>query len=199
MVWPELVRFDEIAYVADGHARTGDFDAVAGARAELLDAGRALTATTIPANVADRAQVEAFLADLTGLVDGVSDEPDPESMGTLVLGMHPVIEELMKAAGMPHVHANEGPNGGFRFPVFDAEGGQLGTAEFKLHDDAGDVEVWLTQGGHGGDPWRLAVDTTLELHFPDLERGLTLAARDAERKIDVIFNGNVAHAIQISA
>ena len=67
----------------------------------------------------------------------------------------------MKAAGMPHVHANEGPKGGFRFIVFGADGQQVGTAEIKLHDDAGDLEVWLTRGGHGGDPWRLPVGQTL--------------------------------------
>ena len=29
--WPELVAFDEIAYVADGYARTGDLSAVVSA------------------------------------------------------------------------------------------------------------------------------------------------------------------------
>ena len=182
--WPELVAFDEIAYVADGYARTGDLSAVVSARTELLETGRLVTTATIPSNAADRSQVEATLGDLRSLVEGLAGDQDEEALSSLVLGMHPVIEELMKAAGMPHVHANEGPKGGFRFPVFGADGQQVGTAEIKLHDDAGDLEVWLTRGGHGGDPWRLPVGQTLALSFSDLERDVTLAVRDAERNED---------------
>ncbi|MEC8496259.1 MAG: hypothetical protein VXZ39_15125 [Planctomycetota bacterium] len=184
VVWPELAAFDEIAYVADGHARTGDLSAVASARAQLLEAGLLVTIATIPSNAADRTQAEATLGDLRSLVEGLAVDQDEEALSSLVLGMHPVIEELMKAVGMPHVHANEGPKGGFRFPVFGADGVQVGTAEIKLHDDAGDLEVWLTRGGYGGDPWRLPVGRTLALSFPDLERDVTLAVRDAERNED---------------
>lgn len=181
--WPELVEFDEVAYLADGQARIGDFVAVLEARATLQEVGLVLTPGTIPPNVADRKQVEMILSDLISLIDGVEGATE-EELATLVLGMHPVIVELMKAAGMPHVHANEGPNGGFRFPVFDVDGEQVGTAEFKLHDDAGDLEVWLTKGGHGGDPWRLPVETTLELSFVDRDQVATLAVRDDERNED---------------
>ena len=182
--WPELVRFDEIAYRADGLARTGDLASVEEMREELLESGRAVTPATIPSNVADPRQAETILADLTSLVDGLGSTTDPESAATLVLGMHPVIEKLIDAAGMPHIHANEGPNQGFLQPVFDSKGEQVGTAEVKLHDDAGDLEVWLTQGGFGGDPWRLGVDTTLILTFPDLEQEVVLAVRDSERNED---------------
>ena len=182
--WPELARFDEVAYSADGLARTGDLDSVVAMRGELLETGRAVTPATIPSNAADRPQVETILGDLTSLIDGLETTDDPESTATLVLGMHPAIERLMKAAGMPHVHANEGPNQGFLQPVFDAGGEQVGTAEIKLHDDAGDVEIWLTQGGFGGEPWRLDVDTTLVLDLPALEKKVNLAVRDRERNED---------------
>lgn len=182
--WPELARFDEVAYRADGFARTGDLATVESMRAELLETGKAVTPATVPANAADPRQAKTILADLTNLIDGLSNTTDPESTATLVLGLHPVIEKLMDAAGMPHIHANEGPNSGFLQPVFDAEGTQVGTAEIKLHDDAGDVEVWLTHGGFGGEPWRLSVDTTLVLTFPDLEQEVTLAVRDRVRNED---------------
>ena len=182
--WPELARFDEIAYNAEGLARTGDLVSVEGMRDELLESGRAVTPETIPSNAADPQQTETILADLTSLVDALSNANDPESTAVLVLGMHPVVAKLMDAAGMPHIHANEGPNSGFLHPVFDADGAQIGTAEIKLHDDAGDVEIWLTQGGFGGEPWRLGVDTTLALTFPDLEQEVILAVRDPERNED---------------
>ena len=184
VAWPELVRFDEIAYRADGLARTGDLGAVNDLRAELIETGLAVTPSTIPADVADPREVGIILADLTSLVEGLSATEDAGSTATLVLGLHPVIERLITAAGMPHVHANEGPNQGFLQPVFDSEGTQVGTAEVKLHDDAGDLEVWLTVGGYGGDPWRLGVETTLVLEFPDLDRTVTLAVRDRIRNED---------------
>ncbi len=182
--WPELVRFDEVAVRADGFARAGDHDSVRSMRPELLDAGRAVTPATAPSNVADPQQVATNLADLTNLLDGISAEGDDESTASLVLGLHPVIGSLMEAAGMPHVHAHEGPNHGFLHPLFGSGGAQVGTAEIKLHDDAGDLEVWLTRGGHGGEPWRLALDTTLSLSLPDLGQEVTLAVRDSERNED---------------
>ncbi|MEM1184977.1 MAG: hypothetical protein AAGI53_08225 [Planctomycetota bacterium] len=182
--WPELARFDDLAFRADGFARVGDLDAVQEARAELLEAGRAVTSSTVPSNVADPDQVATILSDLVSLVDGLSSEADGERLGEIVLGLHTVIENLINAAGMPHVHANEGPNAGFLQPVFDSEGVQVGTAEVKLHDDVGDIEVWLTSGGFGGDPWRLPVDTTLTMTVPDFGATVTLAVRDRERNED---------------
>lgn len=182
--WPELVHFDELAYRADGLVRTGDLATVEASLSELLAAGRGVTPESVPSNAADPDQVVAALADLTDLVEGLASTPGGADLEPLVLGLHPVIESLMTAAGMPHIHANEGPNSGFLHPVFDAEGSQVGIAELKLHDDAGDIEVWLTRGGHGGDPWRLPVDTTLALDFPALEREVTLAVRDPERNED---------------
>lgn len=182
--WPELNQLDEVAYRAEGFVRVGDFVTVRESFSELLEAGKAVTPATMPANAADPQQVETILADLTSLVDGLSSDLDDQALGTLVLGLHPVIEKLIKSAGMPHIHANEGPNDGFLHPIFDGEGKQVGTAEVKLHDDAGDLEVWLTRGGHGGDPWRLPLDTTLALQFSDLGRAVVLAVRDRERNED---------------
>jgi len=177
--WPELTNLDKIAYRIDGFARTGDTSALRESLPTLLEAGRAVTAATVPDNTAQPQQVDTMLADLVNLIDGLSSEElDSESLSSLVLGLHPVIEKLIEAAGMPHLHGNEGPHDGFLHPVFNADGEQIGTAEIKLHDDAGDLEVWLTRGGHGGEPWRLPVDSTLSLAFPDLEKTVTLAVRD---------------------
>lgn len=183
--WPELTRLDDVAYRAEGFARAGDLGTVRESLSDLLYAGKAVTPATIPANAADPQQVRTNLTDLTSLIDGLSpNELDDETLTQLVLGLHPVIEKLIEAVGMPHVHANEGPNDGFLHPIFDGEGKQVGTAEIKLHDDAGDLEVWLMRGGHGGEPWRLPLDTTLAIGFPDLGRTVTLAIRDRERNED---------------
>ena len=185
VTWPEITHFDDLAFRADGLVRVNDLPAARVAVPELLKAGLAVTPQTIPSNAADPQEVSLILGDLTSLVDGLATENlDDESMKNLILGLHPVIAKLIEATGMPHIHANEGPNSGFLFPVFENEGKQVGTVEIKLHDDAGDLEVWLTQGGFGGDPWRLSIDSALTLAFPALEKKVTLGVRDRERNED---------------
>jgi len=193
--WPEITRFDDIAFRADGLARVDDIAAVRAMRTELLETGKAVTQTSAPTNSADPEQVELILGDLASLIEGLAaEELDDASLENLVLGLHPVIAKLIEAAGMPHVHANEGPNSGFMFPVFDEGGKQAGTIEIKLHDDAGDLEVWLKRGGYDGEPWRLPLETTLTLDFPASGEKVTLAVRDSERNEDesgasTIFEG----------
>lgn len=193
--WPEITRFDDIAFRADGYVRVEDISGVREVLADLLLAGKALTKESIPTNVADPQQVELILGDLSNLVSGLAaEELDDATLADLVLGLHPVIAKLIDSAGMPHIHANEGPNSGFLFPAFDVEGKQTGTIEIKLHDDAGDLEVWLKKGGYEGEPWRLPLDTTLTLDFPAESKTVTLVVRDTERNEDesgesTIFEG----------
>lgn len=108
VTWPELTQLDAVVIRAARSANAGDIAAVSESRPDLLEAGRAVSAPTIPSNAADRQRVQALLADLTSLIDSLADEPDDETLVAIVLGLHPVIENLMEAAGMPHVHMDEG-------------------------------------------------------------------------------------------
>lgn len=74
-----------------------------------------------------------------------------------------------------------GPNGGYSFRLVDPAGEGIGTVEIKLHDDKGDLEVWLNKGGK---PWDLALDSQLTVAFPDLEKKVMLAVRDQETNAD---------------
>ena len=49
--WPEINRFDDLAFRADGYARVSDFSAIREMKKDLLDAGKAVTVDTIPTNV----------------------------------------------------------------------------------------------------------------------------------------------------
>ena len=199
--WPEINRFDDLAFQADGLARVEELGTVRELLSELLEAGKAVTPASVPSNAADPQQIELILGDLNSLVDGLAAENlDDVSLENLVLGLHPVIAKLIEAAGMPHIHANEGPNSGFLYPVFDYTGKQTGTIEIKLHDDAGDLEVWLKRGGYEGDAWRLPTATILTLDFPVLDRNVTLAVRDQDRNEDesgasTIIDGNTNYFV----
>lgn len=193
--WPEITEFDNIAFQADGLVRVKDLEAARKILDELMKAGRAVTSTSIPSNAAKPEEVGLILSDLENLVSELGAQNlDDSSLENLILGLHPVIAKLIEAAGMPHIHANEGPNGGFLFPVFDVDGKQNATVEIKLHDDAGDLEVWLKQGGYDGEPLLLPTATILTLDFPALDRNVTLAVKDHERNEDESGNSTVVEA-----
>lgn len=193
--WPEITEFDNIAFQADGLVRVKDLEAARKILDELMKAGRAVTSTSIPSNAAKPEEVGLILSDLENLVSELGAENlDDSSLENLILGLHPVIAKLIEAAGMPHIHANEGPNGGFLFPVFDVDGKQNATVEIKLHDDAGDLEVWLKQGGYDGEPLLLPTATILTLDFPALDRNVTLGVKDHERNEDESGNSTVVEA-----
>ena len=199
--WPEITQFDNLAFQADGLVRVKDLSAVRELHAELLAAGLAVTSESIPSNAANPQEIELLLGDLENLVTSLKDdELDKLTLGNLVLGLHPVIAKLIEAAGMPHIHANEGTNGGFLYPIFDDNGKQTGTVEIKLHDDAGDLEVWLKRGGYEGDPWLVPSKTMLTLNFPALNKRVILAVRDHERNEDesgasTIVEGNTNYFV----
>ena len=120
------------------------------------------------------------MGDLTSLVDGLAAENlDDESLKNLILGLHPVIAQLIEAS-MPHIHANEGPNSGFLFPVFENEGKQVGTVEIKLYDDA--EATWKSglRKEVSEVPWRLSIDSALTLAFPALEKRLRFQSEIAK-------------------
>lgn len=193
--WPEITEFDNIAFQADGLVRVKDLEAARKILDELMKAGRAVTSTSIPSNAAKPEEVGLILSDLENLVSELGAENlDDSSLENLILGLHPVIAKLIEAAGMPHIHANEGPNGGFLFPVFDVDGKQNATVEIKLHDDAGDLEVWLKKGGYDGEALLLPTATILTLDFPALDRNVTLAVKDHERNEDESGNSTVVEA-----
>ena len=193
--WPEITEFDNIAFQADGLVRVKDFEAARKILNDLVKAGRAVTFTSIPSNAAKPEEVELILSDLENLVSELSAEnQDDSSLESLILGLHQVIAKLIEAAGMPHIHEDEGLNGGFLFPIFDLDGKQNATVEIKLHDDAGDLEVWLKKGGYDGEPLLLPTTTILTLDFPALDRNVTLAVRDHERNEDESGNSTVVEA-----
>ena len=181
VVWPELIAFDEIAAKAEGLAQVGDLAALRQMLPNVLKTGSAVTAATIPANTKNPAGLTAPLADLAELLTKLSAAQLNDDLKTYTLALHPLVAVMMTEAGMPHIHANEGPHGGFFHPVFAADGKQAATLEIKLHDDAGDLEVWLVKGGRDGPALELPLDSVLMLNFPDLKRQIELRIRDREK------------------
>ncbi|MEM0969016.1 MAG: hypothetical protein AAGJ31_06690 [Verrucomicrobiota bacterium] len=177
--WPELEVFDALAYRAEGLAKREDREEILRLRPALLESGMAVSASSMPERVENRALVSELIGDLRSLLDGIArSDVSNETLFSLVEGLHPVAETMMEIAGVPHLHANKGPHGGRLHPVFGEDGGQLGRAEIKLHEEAGKIEVWLTSGGFGGPVWDLSPNAKLTLTFPDLGRQIVMTGRD---------------------
>lgn len=91
-------------------------------------------------------------------------------------------------AGLPldghgHEHDDEGPHHGLIAPFSGA--GAEGYLELKLHDDKGDLELWLAKDRGITEPFDLPLDTEVEVEFIDVDgRTVTLRPRDRERNED---------------
>ncbi|MEM6277895.1 MAG: hypothetical protein AAF733_00350 [Verrucomicrobiota bacterium] len=188
--WPELVVFDELANRAGVLSRTKNLEGILRLRTALLEAGEAISPSSMPDHVRNPSQVQQLLGDLSSLLDGIAERDiSDETLFALAEGLHPVAEAILEAAGVPHLHATNGPNKGRLHPVFGGDGMQIGRAEIKLHGDSGKVEVWLTSGGYEGPVWDLPTDSVLTMAFPDLGKRIRLAVHDSTENRDE--GGNV--------
>ena len=60
---------------------------------------------------------------------------------------------------------DSGHGAGVVAPLVDANGTEVGHIELKLHDDLGDLELWITKGDDGKWPMDLPLATTIEVHI----------------------------------
>ena len=97
-------------------------------------------------------------------------------------------------AGLPldgHGHEHkEGPHHGI--PATFTGDGASGHLELKLHDDKGDLELWLFQNAAFSKPFDLPVGGMIEIEFIDIDgRKVTLRPRNTEKNEDEDGNPNI--------
>ncbi len=91
--------------------------------------------------------------------------------------------------GHGHEHV-EGQHHGL--PATFKGGDQSGHLELKLHDDKGDLELWLSKDAAGKQPFDLALDAVIEIEFVDKEsRKVTLRVRNTDKNEDEDGNANI--------
>ena len=85
-----------------------------------------------------------------------------------------------------HDHDHDHAGAGVFARLLDDEGAVAGHLELKLHDDAGDLELWLRRDRHGSQPLDLPLDTAIEVALGEGEaaRTVTLRVRDRETNPD---------------
>lgn len=94
--------------------------------------------------------------------------------------------------GHGHEHI-EGPHHGI--PATFAGDGQAGHLELKLHDDKGDLELWLHRDAMFSQPLDLAIDSTIEIEFIDVGgKKVTLRPRNMTTNEDEHGTANIRDA-----
>ena len=97
-------------------------------------------------------------------------------------------------AGLPldgHGHEHkDGPHHGI--PATFSGNGASGHLELKLHDDKGDLELWLSQDAALTKPFDLPLTDSVEIEFIDVDgRKVTLRPRNTEKNEDEDGNPNI--------
>jgi len=106
--WPELKGLDEWAEKGEGWAEDGKVAEMRQNLPELRKAAETLLASPVPSNAKDPGAVKLLLSDLKDLDQQLGKSPLPDDeLKVQVASLHPIVEKLMGAAGLPHVHEHE--------------------------------------------------------------------------------------------
>ena len=91
-----------------------------------------------------------------------------------------------------HHHDHEHtPHSGVIAEFKDKSGTVKGFAELKLHDDKGDLELWLTGNKVGSISYDLPLDSTIKVTFPKLGKKVQLQVRNKVKNEDEDGKGNI--------
>ena len=87
--------------------------------------------------------------------------------------------------GHDHEHGAEGPHHGLVQPFSSADGKVSGFVELKLHDDKGDLELWIAQDKGMKKPFDLPLASEVTVTFTSMkDRKVTLAVRNTDENED---------------
>lgn len=109
LLWPELIAFEQIALRAKRLAEKEDREGILKQRTAILEAGWAVSPSSMPENLPNHDQLHAILGKLTGLVNGMarSDLSD-ERLFALASRLSPVVKELIEVSGAIPTKAKNG-------------------------------------------------------------------------------------------
>jgi hypothetical protein len=107
--WPNLKKLDDIAERCEALSDKKDIPGLRKVAAEAKSAAVLVEKDKIPGNAKDKERVKTLQSDLKSLTDALGDPAtgDGDELLGLLAGIHPIVEQLMEASGMPHVHEAE--------------------------------------------------------------------------------------------
>ena len=96
--------------------------------------------------------------------------------------------ETAEGHGHDHEHT---PHDGVVAQLLDADGKAVGYTELKLHDDKGDLELWIAEDDSMRRPFALDLDLEVTVRFPGENKEVVLRVRDTDSNEDEDGNVNV--------
>lgn len=104
--WPALKKLDDLAERCEALSDKKDVGGLRKIAAEVKTAMKVVTSDSVPKGAKQPSQVKVLQGDLESLADSISDptKQDGEELTAILAGVHPIVEALMEASGMPHVH-----------------------------------------------------------------------------------------------
>ena len=185
VVWPAARSLDalsnEVRYLADGK----DFDGLRGSVPLVRAAIAELAGGSIPKKVRNPLVVRLAVDDLKAFGKGLAGAEDLEDAVLLKRAkkLAPLVDDFIDAAQVGVVQGH-GPHDGELAPVIDAEGKTVGRVELKLHDDKGDLELWISSAD-GKTPLDLPLGAVIRVDFLDKKtKQVALKVRNSVRNED---------------
>jgi hypothetical protein len=106
VTWPSLKKLDDLAEKCEALSESKNVPELRKIAAEVKASAATVAGEAVPKNAKLPDQVKILQSDLKSLTDSIEDpkKQDGEELTALLAGVHPIVEKLMEAAGMPHVH-----------------------------------------------------------------------------------------------
>jgi len=107
--WPALKQLDDLAEQCEALCDAKDVAALRQIAGTVKTAAITVARDPLPAGARQPAEVTALQGDLNSLAAAIHDpaRQDGAELTAILAGVHPIVEKLMEAAGMPHVHETE--------------------------------------------------------------------------------------------
>jgi hypothetical protein len=107
--WPDLKQLDDLAERCEALCDQKDVAALRKIAEDVKAAAITVALDPVPDGARQPDAINALQSDLSSLADSIRDpvHQDGAELTTILAGVHPIVEKLMEAAGMPHVHENE--------------------------------------------------------------------------------------------
>jgi hypothetical protein len=142
--------------------------------------GKTIATMTVVATPVDAANGKA--AKFVGTDPSLGNVAEFAGIVTGEVSGKPVYGEFDEVNGGGHVHT---PHDGVVAPLKDAVGKDVGFVELKLHDDKGDLELWLAKDREMKEAIDLPANSIILASFPELpKKSAKLSVRDKQKNED---------------
>jgi len=107
--WPALKQLDNLAEQCEALCDQKDVAALRKIAGTVQTAAITVVREPAPAGAKQPDEVKSLQGDLKNLAESIHDpaRQDGAELTAILAGVHPIVEKLMEAAGMPHVHESE--------------------------------------------------------------------------------------------